>query len=535
MIKKFGRFTLIKFSAVAFFVFNGGTVFGADKVDHSDSSDGPSICAGCNVVFISADSVRADHMSLYGYKRKTTPQIDKWSRQGIVFKNFFATAYLTPISEGSIHTGLYPDRSGLINFQRSLSLKYQTMAEIFKESGYKTAAIGNSPEYAIFESLRQSFSRGFDVYEISPRLPRKAGKRGLDMSVVDKQLVQGKRPFFLWITFGDAHAPFGYMIEQRFKPRKEGIFAKNIVLGNFQNYYNGYFYPFKPATDFTVFTGDKGLKLSSDLLNQDPTNKTKKWPVKVTAEDLSAVQDYYDNGVAFVDAQVGELLKIIEAKGLAKNTVVVFQSEHGETLGEHGYIAHYDIWDHATKVPLIISNPRRPKGEVHKSLSSGVDVLPTLLAMVGIKGKPYFDGADLLNPDTPRRDEVYLIRSPLWESILKIVNKSDSIFDQFREVDSRVGVKDYAIRTERWKLIHRRSRFIEHKYSCWGFISGKDIPIPNEFELYDLKNDPGELRPLLTVEVPIGAELKAKLLAYEDKMKASEEITPTTKQLQDYH
>lgn len=138
-----------------------GIVYFKDNIWKNAESQRP------NVILISIDSLRADHLSAYGYSRKTTPNIDDLAKEGVLFKNYFSQSYLTPVSEMSVHTGMYPSSSGLIGFDTILPNNVLTLAQILKKYGYQSAAFGNSPEFIIFEALKDSFNRGFDSYDIS--------------------------------------------------------------------------------------------------------------------------------------------------------------------------------------------------------------------------------------------------------------------------------------------------------------------------------------------------------------------------------
>ncbi len=228
----------------------------------------------------------------------------------------------------------------------------------------------------------------------------------------------------------------------------------------------------------------------------------------------------------------------MEQRGLLKNTVVIFESEHGESLGERKYIAHYDIYDEGVHVPLVIRSPRLGAGRRVPSLASSVDVFPTILEHLDIPLPTYpIDGLSLIDHKQSRpepanpRDFVLLNRVPLWESVLR-VDKENSIFSEFKKINDEALVKDYGIRTQDSSLIHRRARFVEELYSSWTFISGKKITRP-EFEFYDLVSDPKQLNPLPVVGEK-AEKLKTELLKFEADIKARSRRTVPSTQLQDY-
>ena len=162
--------------------------------------------------------------------------------------------------------------------------------------------------------------------------------------------------------------------------------------------------------------------------------------------------------------------------------------------------------------------------------------MPSLLHHVGVPASGFkyeFDGKNFLNTvnglANPVRDEVFLTRTPLWESILK-TGETNSLFDRFRSLDDKIGFKDYAIRTKQEKLIHRQARLIEEEFSCWTFVSGKKI-VRSEYEYYDLLADPAESTPRDSRKVEV---LKEKLYQFENEIKARAKLTGKNPSIQDY-
>jgi arylsulfatase A-like enzyme len=489
----------------------------------------PGRCEGCNVILVSIDSLRADHMSLHGYKRPTTPEIDSWAAGGVVFEKFFSTSYLTPISEAGVHTGRYPETNGVIGFRSHIAPSVQTMAELLQEAGYDTATFGNSPEFLVHESLRKSFSRGMARYEVTERF---ANGRRLDWPAIEGFLnSRGKteKPFFLWVPLGAAHAPFGQGAEPRFNdPAYNGPFLAVQFYANLQFYYDGWLYDLtSPKWRFQLFEVHKEnlpMHVVKKKLEQV------KWPVRVGKKDIQYMVDLYDNGVRLASEEFGRLLERVKGAGLLENTVIVLQSQHGETLGEHGYIAHYDIWDDSTHVPLVVTSPAISDPRRIPHLASGVDVLPTVLDHLGLKA-PALDGQPLLGPSAIPRQEVFLTRTPLWESILRI-DGENNIFDRFRAQDDKIGFKDYAIRTPTEKLIHRRARLAEEQFSAWTYVTGKKIR-RSEWEAYDLVKDPGEQK-VITKLSPRLEALRDRLLQFEKDMEKRAVRTSLESAIQDY-
>jgi choline-sulfatase len=174
-----------------------------------------------NIIVISLDSVRADHLDLFGYSRQTMPALSAWAKDSaFIFTNYFASSYLTPISEVSVQTGESPFTTGVVNFAATARPTVPFLAELLKEHGYDTAAFGSSPEYLINSALNATFSRGFDTFDPYPTtIPAtKPGQSRVNGRTLSKPIddavswldgrKDSKAPFYLWLPLGSAHAPY---------------------------------------------------------------------------------------------------------------------------------------------------------------------------------------------------------------------------------------------------------------------------------------------------------------------------------------
>ncbi len=432
-----------------------------------------------NVILISIDSLRRDHMSLYGYGRKTTPNIDEFAKDAYVADNYFSTSYLTPISEASVHTGFYPQKNQVINFASELNTNTPTIAEILRANGYRTAAFGDSPEFRPQSLIGNSLKRGYQSYNIS-------SIRNGDLTwnkITD--WMKGKKPFFLWLPLGLVHFPYGWSPDNFSNPSYQGI-----LKGDSLGYYTvGFMYKNK------LFNNADALKTARTMkdyfMMSAPTIEVNK-TIDLKNEDIQYIIDKYDDGIYYVDEYISKLFAYLKDTKIIDNTIVMIQSEHGEDLNEHQYIMHYDIWDTTVHSPLIIKFPQS-KGVRSDDLISGVDILPSILETLGIKyGKS--DGISFLktinNNNSLKRKEVYLSRTPLWETIRTVSNYFPKRLELW-DTDPLKHFQDYAIRDDRWKLIHRKARNIEKQYSWYSFLSGEPID-RDEYELYDIKSDPTE-------------------------------------------
>lgn len=491
----------------------------------------PSLpCPDCNFIFVSADSLRADHLGAYGYSRPTSPHFDSLAKHGLLFQKHHSTSFLTPITEAVAHTGLYPQKNGIISFRNTISSRVSTLAETFKKHGYRTFAYGTSPEFNHWPALKKSFSRGFDNYEISPRF--KNDSRDWPWQNINA-VFKDKAKFFLWLSAGEIHAPFGYGIENKFADLDyQGIFSKLVFLGNFHHYYDG-----------TLYDPFSRLQLqSSRTLALNPTTKklttdTKvdfQFPAKLTEQDRQYLIGLYDNGVSFFDRNLAKLTQQLERAGLSDNTVIVIHSEHGESLFEHNYVAHYDLWNEVIKTPLLITGAPvqnwKAKVDVAKitnQMTSTIDLAPTFYEMA-LLSPSFSDGQSLLHDHA--RNTVFLVRTPLWESVLE-TSVTDR-YKKFNALDENAHFKDFGLIFENYKLFHRKSRFIEEQFSVWQDLTQEKFELP-EFQLFDLDRDPGELNPLPN-KGPVFEKMRAKILDFETHIKNVEVESERIELLQEY-
>ncbi len=274
------------------------------------------------VIIISVDTLRADHLRCYGYKKIQTPNIDSLAKDGVLFENVISPVPLTLPSHVSILSGLYPFEHGVrdnVGFEVPKSLK--TLPIIFKEKGFQTAGIVS----AFVLRKETGISRGFDFFD--DKMEGKIGK--FSMGEVQRNG------------------------ENSLKIAKERLSS----LSN--NEFFLFFHIYEPHTPY------------------EPPE-----PYKSKYRD-----NLYDGEVAYSDFIIGELIEFLKKQGLYKKSLVVFTSDHGEGLKEHGEIEHgIFLYNSTIHVPLIIKFPEnRFKGMRIKSLVSLIDIYPTILELYGIE------------------------------------------------------------------------------------------------------------------------------------------------------
>jgi arylsulfatase A-like enzyme len=347
--------------------------------------------APANVIILLIDSLRADHLSSYGYPLPTSPVIDRLAREGILFRNGFATSNWTVPTHASIFTGLYPSSHGAYSLHSSLDPTVPTLARLLAAKGYRTGIFFDNPLLHSHGGLLQGFQARVGVdnaHKVSLALDRVwdrlHGRRAMSGNILrtaGKWIAHGRgtgRPFFLFVNVLDAHLPY--------RPQKPYIddFLKSLPNETVN-------------TKLTrIFTRDgiRSKKTADSLFR------------RLTAADWRWLGRFYDSNIRAIDDRIGEFLQRLKNEGLLDNTLVVVTADHGELLGESGLGGHYQstFSQAALRVPLICWFPGHlPSMEIQQPVSQ-VDFLPSILKLTGLAGSipPASQGGDLFAPSPGR-------------------------------------------------------------------------------------------------------------------------------------
>jgi iduronate 2-sulfatase len=411
-----------------------------------------------NVLFVICDDLNCD-LGCYGHPQAQSPNIDRLAKRGVRFVNAHCQYPLCGPSRASFMAGLYPDQTRIhrnaVYLRRHLPT-VQTMSQMFRQHGYLATRIGKIYHYGVPRHIGTSGHDDPDSWDftINPRgrdkddedlifslLPGLFGgtlswlaAEGSDQEQTDgigateaigmlKQYAEQEQPFFLAVGFYRPHTPF-------VSPKKY-----------FQLY---------PRDQIRV------PQISAGYLETIPkparlSLTRKKYQVNL-ADDLArqAIQAYYAS-ITFVDAQVGRVLDALDETGLADNTIVVFTSDHGYHMGEHGHWQKTTLFENATHVPLIIATPNsKDAGQSTRSLAEMVDFYPTLAELCDLPSPDYLSGVSL---------------APVLKN--REAQPRKSALTQY--------MGGYSLRTARYR------------YTQWG-PNGQDGA-----ELYDHQSDPEEL------------------------------------------
>ena len=411
-----------------------------------------------NIVLITADTLRADHLGCYGYKRNTSPNIDSLASTGSQFTDASSAIDNTVPSHISILTSMYPKRHGVYTNWNRQDVQPVTLAQILKNHGYTNAAFVSS---FILHSDKVRINKGFDYYRNTDRLKVPADETIND--ALDWIRANDKKKFFVWIHLFDPHMPYNppSPYDKAFDPDYRGwgrIYFD--VLNRKESAVEAASTPgLTKAQTKTLRLMDRGPIDVLDITY----NK-----IGLNERDSEYVKSLYDGEILFMDHAFGVLLGEIRKLDLSKKTLVVFTADHGESLGEHGiYWDHKGIYEPEIKIPLIITVPGMRSSKID-GMASNIDILPTLLDLLRLSVRREvlqgFDGKSL---------------APLmW-------GKTEKVRDEiFIEQSNNMGK---AIKKNDYKYIFP----IKESFSLF----------PNDFKhregLYHLKTDPGELSNLM--------------------------------------
>lgn len=309
------------------------------------------------IVFLDIDTLRADHLGCYGYESETSPSIDRLAADSTRFEWAFSQAPNTPPSQASILSSLYPTTHGFTGNGDRLSPKVTTLAEVLSEAGFTTAAFVDGG----YMSADFGLDQGFDLYDNS----RGGGLRAI-LPKVERWLGEhAQERFFLLLHTYDTHSP--YAPAEPWRSR---------LLGGIRP---------TPGFEPTV----EALEAVRAAAWADPD-------AALPDRDLRYSEALYDGEIAFVDAQIGALLDRLRELGLLERSAVFLFSDHGEEFQEHGSVLHEKLYATVTRIPLIVRLPSQPIARTVPEVVESIDIMPTVLELVGADPPSRMQGSSLV-------------------------------------------------------------------------------------------------------------------------------------------
>ncbi len=441
--------------------------YGCVRYEPPEPTDAPSAAEAApvqpNLLLITVDTLRADHLSSYGYRLPTSPNLDRLARHGVRFADATVPWPKTWPAVASMLTGKYPATTGVRLYpRRPLPSDHETLAELLGRSGYQTAAVVAN----VNVSAKFGFDQGFDEFVESweEGLERETGstvfandpgevKQFTGARVVTDQAIElldaiaNEQPFFLWLHYIDPHGPY--------RP---------------------------PAEYDSLWAGEYAVKevpFEAIPLYQRQHD--------VAGEPISDISQYiarYDREIRFFDDQLQRLLDDLARRGLRDHTLIVLTSDHGESLDEDLYLLEHGAapYQPTAGVPLVVVFPGRvPEARVVDTPVGLIDLLPTLLELLGLPDPPAAQGQSLVSTWTtsaPKPGKYVFMESGSYEP------------------------SQLSVRKGKWKLARLRAPRDRQQFER------------EEFELYDLTTDPDEEVDRSAENAELVIELRAALATW---------------------
>lgn len=400
-----------------------------------------------NVLVVTLDTTRADHLGCYGYNQPTSVTIDALAADGVRFEWAYSTAGCTPVAHASMFSGLDPYEHHLrvigAPSHNKLPEEIPTLATVLAEKGWKTGAFLSSFTVSEYFGLHRGYEK-FDngllspadgVFKVDPKTGvyqwevRRFQRRSDETTDSFLRWLPSveKSPFFAWIHYWDPHDPM-------MLPPKE-------VMARFA----------PPANS-----------------DEQAVNRAR-----------------YDAEIYYMDAQLGRVIEALKQKGLYDKTIIVVIADHGEGLGDHGWMYHRLLYQEQMRVPFIVRAPGGPRGVALPQIVRCIDLYPTVLDLLRLTAPEPIRGVSLRplwerKPDAPRQ---------AYADQLNAFDMNSNVTEQ-RPKDGLI----YALVDGDWKLIyHDRA--------------------PDAHELFNLRDDPGELRNLFASQADVAKRLIDELMA----------------------
>jgi len=441
------------------------------------------------VIFIMGDTLRKDHLGIYGHSRDTAPHLARLASEGTLFLDNVSQATWTKASTPSLMTSLYPTSTGVQGVPDRLSAAATTLAEVFRDAGYATVGYSSVAFTGRLSNLHQGFEEFHESSSITePRYRSKSARDYVDRATDWIERHPGT-PFFMFLHVFDPHHPF--------EPRDP--YASTYADPSQREQHE------KDRERSKEFIKDQGMK-GRGLPTLEELTKAgidaEKW--------MNHERDWYDGSIRGMDAEIGRLVERLRTMGVDKDTLLVFFSDHGEAFGEHGQIWHgHSVHGELTAVPMLFYRPGViPAGLKIAETVRNLDLMPTVLALSGLAIPAQAQGQSLVPLMAAGRQAAEgggsaavaeLAANHGWTPQPAVTEKNnDPEGERPRDFES------YGIVFDGWKLVHNTKRV-------------DDRP---EFELYQHKDDPLNTKNVYEQHSDVAEKLKTKLKEWREMAEA---------------
>jgi arylsulfatase A-like enzyme len=436
-----------------------------------------------NILLISIDTLRADHLSCYGYPRLTSPALDALAADGTRYRHAYTNAGWTPPAHASMLTGLFPSQHGVVDTRR-LPDTIPTLAALLAGDGYRTAGIVNNSQVGALVGLDRGHETFHEVWKGHP-----------SRNLVGRGVRYLRRQLREWLGVNDHGA------ERTNQLAKQWLAARAAGGTPFYLFLH-YIEPHNPLNAPHPFK-HRFLNGASSAVDWRTVRRAADNPLICLSDGLSPNEDeiavlkaLYDGEIAYIDQKIGELLEWLRGEGLYDDTLIMVTADHGEHFGEHGLYSHvWSLYEPVLHIPLIV---KFPSGYTQPALCDElvqlIDIVPTAAQLAGLRAPAVeaLPGRSLASRDGERVGHEQIIAE--WEGrIPYFIQKR--LKDRQATADCRRFLEPFcAIRVR------------QHKYLLRA--SGAE-------ELYDLTRDPVERHNLAAAQPAVTRALKARLLEWK--------------------
>jgi arylsulfatase A-like enzyme len=474
-----------------------GTIafWGAPAVRQRAAKGGGSGGPVQTVILVQGDTLRKDHLDMYGYERPTAPTLRRLAEDGALFDNAITQTSWTKAAVPSIMTSLYPTTHGVHQIPDRLPASATTIAEAFRQAGYATVSFASASFTGAFTNLHQGFEELHEAESTFGRAGPAGGTTKTSREYVDRltEWLDDHRdvPSFVYLHFFDPHSPY-----EPYRPydtmwadpkgREEYLRAQEAL----------------KKTISTAFLADRGMATREELVKAgvDPDAY------------IRFSKDWYDGSIRGMDTEMARLFERMEELGLRDRSIIAFYADHGEEFHDHGRMWHgQSVYGEMIRVPLILWGPGRvPKGVKVEEPVELVDIMPTLLEYAGLTLPPGLQGQSLrpLLGTDGRGGQVAAAGSG-WKRRPVIAEKQPQ-----GGSGHPLETESYAIMDGNWKLVHNVAR----------------PPEMAEFELFDFYKDPLDQKNVASAHPDVVERLGKTLdawhrMALQAKLKPDSEDT----------
>jgi arylsulfatase A-like enzyme len=421
-----------------------------------------------NVIMISIDTLRADHIGAYGYERPTSPRIDELARSSVIFLEAYAPSSWTLPSHAGMLTGMHPLKLGIVDRSSALPAGVDTVANGLSRAGWDTAAFVDSKPKDYIGAGR-GFARGFHEYHHAPHLATQTDASDMESTwIAARDWLLARRqqdaPFFLFLHTKSVHT------RSKANPSPD----------------DRYFPYDKPEPYRFHFVSDedaqfswkseergRGVQYLGSLIEDFRSGVLD--PNEFPSKLLEVLIALYDNGIYFVDERIGRILDLLREEELASSTVVILTSDHGEEFLEHGEFLHGQIHRELLRIPLIVHVPGLGAGRIRQNVGL-IDIVPTIYALTGVTRPAHLSGTPLPLHGDPDTGERLLFSSR--QDAPSDPTLMDRVWGTFFTAPApTVPRRELGVRQGEWSLIvHESAEAGAHRRELFERVDGVDQP-----------------------------------------------------------